>query len=259
MSVISFLNDLGIIPNEGTGLEKDANLLQGQKYMEYGRMYAKSVNNNLTHLQETSSPKVHSVIEALHGMDSLKKSTVSASTDTSAAENEFNKTMAEYSTTYKLLSADLMKKQNDKTFKINPALSKKLDKLNNKLIYLSSKIGKEVYHSSSSSYDSHNTSQTTSNIKEQISAKHQELQKHIEQINKHHRPRNEDYEATLDGQQESTELNSVSNYYFYLFWLIFSILLITTTTNVLMNNSGDNNSLLIIVLIIILIGVYFFK
>ena len=252
MSVISFLNDLGIIPNEGTGLEKDANLLQGQKYMEYGRMYAKSVNNNLTHLQETSSPKVHSVIEALHGMDSLKKSTVSASTDTSAAENEFNKTMAEYSTTYKLLSADLMKKQNDKTFKIKPALYKKLDKLNNKLISLSSKIGKEVHHSSSSS-------SPTSNIKEQIKTKHQELQQHIDQINKHHRSRNEDYEATLDGQKESTELNSVSNYYFYLFWLIFSILLITTTTNVLMNNSGDNNSILIIVLIIIFIGVYFFK
>jgi hypothetical protein len=252
MSVISFLNDLGIIPNEGTGLEKDANLLQGQKYMEYGRMYAKSVNNNLTHLQETSSPKVHSVIEALHGMDSLKKSTVSASTDTSAAENEFNKTMAEYSTTYKLLSADLMKKQNDKTFKINPALYKKLDKLNNKLISLSSKIGKEVHHSSSSS-------SPTSNIKEQIKTKHKELQQHIDKINKHHRSRNEDYEATLDGQKESTELNSVSNYYFYLFWLIFSILLITTTTNVLMNNSGDNNSILIIILIIILIGVYFFK
>jgi len=251
MSVISFLNDLGIIPNEGTGLEKDANLLQGQKYMEYGRMYAKSVNNNLTHLQETSSPKVHSVIEALHGMDSLKKSTISASTDTSSAENEFNKTMSEYSSTYKVLSTDLMKKQNDKNFKINPALFQKLDKLNNKLISLSSKIGKEV-HSSSSSHN-------TSNIKDQIKTKHKELQQHIEQINKHHRPRNEDYDATLDGQKESTELNSVSNYYFYLFWLIFSILLVTTTANVLMNNSGDNNSVLIIVLIIILIGVYFFN
>ena len=39
MSVISFFNDLGIIPNKGTGLEKDENLLQGQQFMEYGRYY----------------------------------------------------------------------------------------------------------------------------------------------------------------------------------------------------------------------------
>jgi Ca2+-binding EF-hand superfamily protein len=39
MSVISFFNDLGIIPNKGTGLEKNENLLQGQQFMEYGRHY----------------------------------------------------------------------------------------------------------------------------------------------------------------------------------------------------------------------------
>jgi hypothetical protein len=35
--VVSFLHDLGIIPNKGTGLENDPNLLQGQEFKQYNR------------------------------------------------------------------------------------------------------------------------------------------------------------------------------------------------------------------------------
>jgi hypothetical protein len=142
MSVLSFLNDLGIIPNEGTGLENDSNLLQGQKYMEYGRVYEKSIEPHLKNLQMTSLPNVGSVIE---GMKAVKSASSTSKSEISSNENEFNKTMIEYSATYKQLSDHGHIEHNSKHNKdLNIKLLKKLENLNKKLIYLSEQIVKEV-------------------------------------------------------------------------------------------------------------------
>jgi len=104
MTALSFLNDLGIIPNEGTGLENDSNLLQGQKYMEYGRVYEKSVEPHLKNLQMTSIPNVSSFVEGMHGENSVKSISPMSKSEISQNENEFNKTMIEYSSLYKQLT-----------------------------------------------------------------------------------------------------------------------------------------------------------
>jgi hypothetical protein len=125
MSVLSFLNDLGIIPNEGTGLENDSNLLQGQKYMEYGRVYEKSIEPHLKNLQMTSLPNVGSVIE---GMKAVKSASSTSKSEISSNENEFNKTMIEYSATYKQLSDHGHIEHNSKHNKdLNIKLLKKLE------------------------------------------------------------------------------------------------------------------------------------
>ena len=93
MSVLSFLNDLGIIPNEGTGLENDSNLLQGQKYMEYGRVYQKSIEPHLQNLQMTTIQNVASVIEGMNVDNSIKSTSAISKSEISKNENEFNKKM----------------------------------------------------------------------------------------------------------------------------------------------------------------------
>ena len=59
--MFSFKNDLGIIPNEGTSYENDPNLIQGQEYMEYGRIYAAAIKPHLYKLQLTTSPALQSI------------------------------------------------------------------------------------------------------------------------------------------------------------------------------------------------------
>ena len=110
MSLVSFLHDLGIIPNEGTGLENDPNLLQGQQYKEYGRLYAAEVRPRLDALQVTSIPGIDSVVETLDSASSTKSSQKSGTGNVGAIEQEFNKTLAEYTKTYQIFSEELMKK-----------------------------------------------------------------------------------------------------------------------------------------------------
>ena len=76
MSVVSFIQDLGIIPNKGTGLEDDPNLLQGQEFMEYERMYNSKVEPRLKKIESTGIPGVKSEIETFENKEikpSIKK------------------------------------------------------------------------------------------------------------------------------------------------------------------------------------------
>jgi hypothetical protein len=244
MSVISFLNDLGIISNEGTGLENNQGLLQGQKYMEYGRIYNNSVNNNLTLLQEPLTPGIGSITDVLEDTKTLKEDNISSTREMSHNdnENEFNKTLSKYSVIYNNLSEELIqkKKDNKDNNKINKNVLKELNIINNKLISLSKKIGDEV------------SSLKTNDIllQNQIKEKQKELQNYISSINNE----NKDYENTINGQEETTHLNLVSNYYFYLFWIFISIIIIGVTIKISIND--NNNTLINFTFVFMLIGVY---
>ena len=106
--MFSFKNDLGIIPNEGTDYENDPNLAQGQQFMEYGRVYASSIAPHLYKLQLTSSPALQSIVEALNGSDSINATNNNVKSVVTSTETEFNKTLSEYSDTYKELSKELL-------------------------------------------------------------------------------------------------------------------------------------------------------
>ncbi len=108
MVFLSF-KDLGIIPNEGTGLENNTSLIQGQQMMEYGRIYS-SVTPNL--IQTTTSPSLQSIVEAFQGNDSTMASTTNSAATITATETEFNKTLLEYSQTYQELNKELLNKSN---------------------------------------------------------------------------------------------------------------------------------------------------
>ena len=253
MTVLSFLNDLGIIPNEGTGLENDKNLLQGQQLMEYGRGYAAAVNNKFTHLQETSLPKVGTVIEALYSPESLNNNVTTVNmTDLTNDEKEFHKTMNEYSTTYNVLSHELLesskKENNNETKNKNKKnLLKELDNKNNKLISLSTKIGNDV-----------NSIETSDDYtKNQINEKQKELRNSIDRINNQTQDMNKRYdEETLNGQKETSGLNLISKNYFYWFWMIVLVIIVIIATNI-MTSRSDEIGMVNIVFVGMLVAVYF--
>lgn len=98
MNFISFLNDLGIIPNKGTKAEGLPSLNQGQQFMDFYRMYGREADD-IQSLQTTGLPGVSSIVEAMQengtGSASVKNNKVSD------LEDEFNRTLVEYNSTYK--------------------------------------------------------------------------------------------------------------------------------------------------------------
>lgn len=113
MSVFSFFHDLGIIPNNGTGLENDPSLLQGQELMQYERLYTKQVEPHLKLLQITSIPGINSIVETMDYNDSTQSSKTNDSKSVSKLEEEFNKTLIEYTNTYQIFSEDLLKNSSE--------------------------------------------------------------------------------------------------------------------------------------------------
>ena len=274
MTVLSFLNDLGIIPNEGTGLENDSNLLQGQKYMEYGRVYQKSVEPHLQNLQMTSLPNVSSVIE---GMNAVKSSSAISKSEISSNENEFNKTMIEYSSTYKQLSEHGHIRHNSQHNKeLNIKLLKKLENLNKKLIYLSEQIVKEVErsaeaHRSKNKHNRHNRHNrhnidevntrhevnTREDIHRKINEKKKNFNEYIHKLKLEQQNFNKDYMDTLTGQEESSKFNLVSNLYLLALLILFIFIIIFVFIKVQTSSSSNTDMLLIV--LICLLGAFYIK
>lgn len=269
MTALSFLNDLGIIPNEGTGLENDSNLLQGQKYMEYGRVYEKSVEPHLKNLQMTSLPNVSSFVEGMHGENSVKSITPMSKSEISQNENEFNKTMIEYSSLYKQLTEHGHVEHNNKHNKeLNIKLLKRLENLNKKLIYLSEEIVKEVdiaakkqkastnYYNKHNEHNEHNK-YSIEDVHKKIYEKKKNFNEYIDKLKEQQKRLDKNYMDTLIGQEESSKFNLVSNMYKFILLIIVLIVILFVFINVQTNSSSSTDMILIV--LICLLGVIYLK
>ena len=106
MKFISFLNDLGIIPNKGTCYEKNPSLNQGQEFMDFNRMHNRNEGKKIGALQVTTIPGVTSIVE---NMENMTSSETSKKDLISKLEEEFNRTLAEYQVVYKQFNEDMIK------------------------------------------------------------------------------------------------------------------------------------------------------
>jgi len=265
MSVLSFINDLGIIPNEGTGLENDINLLQGQKYMEYGRVYQKSIEPHLQKLQMTSLPNVASVIE---GMKAVKSASSTSKSEISSNENDFNKTMIEYSEIYKQLSQHGQIEHNSKHNKeLNIKLLKKLEFLNKKLIYLSEQIVKEVErnaekekkHNKDNKNKRHNIDEvnTREDIHRKIDEKKKNFNEYIHKLKSQQKQFDKQYMNTLTGQEESSRFKLVSN--LYILGLLIILIFIIIFVFIKVQTSSSSTTDMILIVLICLLGAFYIK
>ena len=112
MKLLSFLNDLGIIPNKGKSYEKNPSLNQGQEYMDFNKMYNREIAPKLNAFQSTGMQGVQTIVESMHGASSAQKNnSKTPQSSGSKLENEFNKTLVEYNSTYKLLMESILNKK----------------------------------------------------------------------------------------------------------------------------------------------------
>lgn len=108
MRFLSFLNDLGIVPNKDTQVENDPSLRQGQTLNDYNRHYIRKEVPNLNALQNTGIPGVGSVIEAMDVSSPKVQTTARPNDDISKLEDKFNTSLTKYNATYKLFSESVL-------------------------------------------------------------------------------------------------------------------------------------------------------
>lgn len=239
MSVVSFLHDLGIIPNENTGLENDHNLLQGQRFMEYGRVYAGAARPHLQLLEISSSPEINSVVETFNDDNSIVSNKTFDKSSITDIEKEFNRTLNKYATAYKNFTENTLNGKDQKNV-IKPYFSN-LQRLNDKLITLAKSMVKEL-------------DMKDNNQKGKLDKYQLKLKTYISKLNDDRRNIiniNKGYN-TVSGEYINSELNLVSNQYNYIVWFILSITVISITIHVIMSDSISDsigNILLIVSLI----------
>lgn len=88
----------------------DPNLKQGQEFLYFEQQYKKLVEPDLALLEQTTSPNLGSIVEALEGANSTKNHNKAQTDAVSSIEEQFNKILAEYTSTYKIFSEELLHK-----------------------------------------------------------------------------------------------------------------------------------------------------
>jgi hypothetical protein len=100
-------------------LNNHPNLEQGIQFLQHEKNTLETILPNLNLIEQTSSPKFSSIIEAMNDKDSIKSKNDTQKEEVSKLEKLFNATLAEYTATYKLINEELM---------LNAALHKEQEK-----------------------------------------------------------------------------------------------------------------------------------
>lgn len=118
---------------------------QGKLFLKYNGIFVDSGRVHMIPLQITSSKKLGSITEAMNGDDSIMAFNNKTKMHISENEEEFNKTLVEYSNLFNTYSDDLIHnntKRRDNRDTDN--VTQQLKTLNKKLISLADKINTEI-------------------------------------------------------------------------------------------------------------------
>lgn len=237
MYFISFLNDLGIIPNKNTNLENNKSLTQGQEYMDYSRMYSREITPKLERLQIThlSDIGIHSIVEEMDKMKPSSQHIIAPSDTLSLLEKKFNRVLDKYNSTYKLVVQELIKHTNTKhvisngiaELNIEPTLWNNLATLNKELIRLATKINNEI----SKLYVEDAV------LKHKISEEQKKVNGYITNLNNDYKHITKLTGNDMTALASDSQLQKTSNYIRYNLWAVIFIILIllvfTGITNVI--------------------------
>ena len=147
--MIRFVEDLGIVPNKDKPFVNDPSLKQGQKMMEYERIYTFFNMNRINRLETGTYPskkdKVKTIVETMESIESASKSNsaivpTNNNNTLSINEQKFYKKFTEFLNTSKLLEKEIIEhKDADQTL-----LCETLGKQYESLIDISTLIEKEL-------------------------------------------------------------------------------------------------------------------
>lgn len=223
------------------------NIQQGEYYKKVNRCFTDSGRIHMAPLQLTSAPYLSSISEAMQGNDSTVSSNSNTTIPISVNEDEFNKTLVEYTTLYNTFSEESLKKNSESgasanaPIAIDPGILQRLIALNNKLVDLADKINKEIS----------DLKVTDANLKSQISDHQSSLANYITQLKDQQIKINS--MEDVDGFKQNTELVLISNKYHYLVWFILVLTIIAIILYTISNDNVPNS----IVLIVSLLTIYF--
>ena len=199
---------------------KNSDLAQGKNFLRYEHDVTVNTFERLPYLELTSMPGLNSINEAFNGDDSVIAANKNVTDNLTNSEQEFNKTLSEYSTLQRSMEQRSMEQksmeqsdieQSKKTHSDNVIL-KRLSELNDTLVSQAKKISSDI-----------------SNLRVDDESLKQSVRNQQANLNK--------YITTLESQKMGIKTNEKTRSYHYLMWLIlfFTIILLLLTTNILKN------------------------
>ena len=105
----NLINDIRNVFNN-SGSKNQPILKQGKEFISYTDDYVKVVSPELKIIQQTTSPKLKSIVETLESINSLSQNNKVPVSTVSKIENEFNRTLVEYTNTYNSFMQELLNK-----------------------------------------------------------------------------------------------------------------------------------------------------
>ena len=105
----NLINDIRNVFNN-SGSKNQPILKQGKQFIRYADDYVKVVKPELKIIQQTTSPKLKSIVETLESTNSLSQTNKVPVSNVSQFESEFNRTLVEYSNAYKSFMQELLNK-----------------------------------------------------------------------------------------------------------------------------------------------------
>jgi hypothetical protein len=243
----SLLQNLGMDTTEHKKIKvKNADLSQGQEFITYNDSRLRKVTERLPFLQISSIPGLFSINEAMNGSDSIKgnntlhtnDSVISTNNNITANivknENDFNKSLSEYSSLQKNLESSNLHRKMDAH--VTATSIRKLSDLNKTLIQQAEKINMNMS----------DLNVNDANLKHNITKQQANLKHYIQVLGE----QNEMME-TADGMDEDTKLSRTSNKYYYLMWIIVLVTFLALFMYILTSELVMNTVLVIISLMVI--------
>jgi hypothetical protein len=204
---------------------KNSDLAQGKNFLRYEHDVTVNTFERLPYLELTSMPGLNSINEAFNGDDSVIAANKNVTDNLTNSEQEFNKTLSEYSTLQRSMEHKSMehksmehsgmdhKSMDQKGMEHSDnVILKRLSELNDTLVSQAKKISSDI-----------------SNLRVDDESLRRSVRNQQANLNK--------YITTLESQKMGIRTNEKTRSYHYLMWLIlfFTIILLLLTTNILKN------------------------
>lgn len=219
------------IYNEGP-LYLNKHIEQGIQFKEFERKTSR--DNQYNFLEDTSSPNLGSIVEALTGTDSTQQTAaVTSTSQLSTGQIELNKLISEYSTLYKTYVSTMINKGSTDIARVK--IEKELSDKQKTLVEVSNKLNGVMTGANAGA--GANAANAAALAQASNLASIAATTKRVAAF---------DYN-TLSGKIETSDLSMTSMYFHYLVYFLISLTLIAFTFNILVNPKANTMSAIIVV------------
>lgn len=219
MSFTSILNEVFGLSGQSASSSEDEGLQQGMTYKHMQNRIIDGVLPSLPLIEQTTGPHLGSIVETLENMGeaktALEKTDAAEWKKLSALEDNFNKTLSEYTTAYKQYSESIVNTQGP--LNLNTPLYSKVRQLNNQLLRLSGQMWQQVQkiHTQDEALDAQ-ARRHRALLQGRLKSLSSERDR-LDQLSRQ--------QETLTGELKNSHLVVDSAYYKYIIWFVAALTL----------------------------------